>query len=483
MNIRLITTIEKIRNGYWFVPALMVVVAVALSFITVAIDHSLVDRWSGGSFGWLGSGDPDGARSFLSTVAGSMITIAGVTFSITMVALAQASAQFGPRVLTNFMRDRGNQIVLGTFIATFTYCLFVLRSVKSIVDGVFVPHVSILVGVALAIASVGVLVYFFHHITMLLRAEYIIEDVGAQLGIAVQHLYPEQLDYSRYMHQLQAEEDRPTELDMDDAYMITVSRRGYVQVIDIEGLVKLAEQQDGIMRLNYRPGDYVVEGSEIAALWSDDDPGDDVREQIAGAFVLGKQRLRMQDVEFPVHQLVEIAVRALSPGINDPFTAMACINQLSSGLAQLVERSIPAGFHYDDAGRLRLLTDALTFTDVLEAAFHQIRQHARGDVAVTLALLDAIATIATHTRTREQRVTLSRQAEMILRGSQDAVPEEWDRDDIKAHYEAAVHELSEQPDDEEGEEAENGASGTETAPESESESTDPGVVQNADFVS
>ncbi len=163
---------------------------------------------------------------------------------------------------------------------------------------------------------------------------------------------------------------------------------------------------------------------------------------IRKAFVLGNQRLRVHDVEFTVNQLVEIAVRALSPGINDPFTAFGCIDQLGAGLTQLVKRSIPAGYHLDKDGQLRVLTDALTFTSILDAAFDQIRQHARSDTAVTIRLLEAITTIAPHTRTAEQRKTLRRQAEMIHRGSQEAIPEKWDRDDIEGRYRLASDALN-----------------------------------------
>lgn len=446
LNIKLVTRFEKIRSSYWFIPAIMVVGAVALAFVTVDIDQSRIEDWPG-IFGWITSGDPEEARSFLSTIAGSMITIAGVTFSITMVALVQASGQFGPRLLVNFMRDTGNQIVLGTFIATFIYCLLVLRSVRSAENLEFVPHFALLIAFGLSIFSVGVLVYFFHHIAIMLQAEHVISAVGRELEQAVARLYPDELTFAKFKHQLEQPGDLPEHLDMDDASAVTATRTGYVQAIDVDSLLEIAEKRDSVLRLMYRPGDFIAKGSVIAAAWPGTAIKDAVKEQIEAAFVLGQQRLRLQDVEFPVNQLVEIAVRALSPGINDPFTAMACVDQLASGLAQLVERSIPAGYRYGEDGELRLLTDALTFTGVIAAAFDQIRQHGRSDVAVTMRLLEAIATIAPHTRTREQRDVLSRQAEMLMRGSQDAIPEEYDREDIKRRYQQAMKALKERADD------------------------------------
>ncbi len=445
LNIKFIARLEKIRSSYWFIPTVMVVGAIVLAVAAVEIDQARQTSWPG-FFGWIASGSPEEARSFLATVAGSMITIASVTFSITMVALVQASGQFGPRLLVNFMRDRGNQIVLGTFIATFIYCLMVLRSVRSTEHNIFVPHFALLIAFGLSISSVGVLVYFLHHIAIMLQAEHVIGAVGRELERAVARLYPDELTFSEFRHELEQPGDLPDYLDMDEASTVTATRNGYVQAIDADGLLALAEENDWVLRLMHRPGDFIANGSVIVAVWPDADLQEDVTQQIEEAFVLGQQRLRIQDVEFPVNQLVEIAVRALSPGINDPFTAIACVDQLTSGLSQLVERSIPAGYRYGEDGKLRLLTDALTFTSIIAAAFDQVRQHARADVAVTMRLLEAIATIAPHTRTREQREVLTRQAEMLRRGSENAIPEELDRQDIERRYQQAVEALTQHAD-------------------------------------
>lgn len=442
MNTRLITSLEKLRGSYWFLPALMVILAIGLSLVTVTIDREYLDTWPE-ALDWIDIGDPDGARTFLSTIAGSMITVAGVVFSITIAALVQASGQFGPRLLGNFMRDQGNQIVLGTFIATFMYCLLVLRSVTDTEREVFVPHLALLVGLFLIVASAGVLVYFFHHISASLQAETVIASVGRELEMAVARLFPQEMNVSAFERPGTQGYDVLAELDQDEAGMVPAIRSGYLQAIDMEGLVALAEEHDLVLRLAHRPGDFVAKESDLVAVWPEDRLDDELESRIERAFVLGNQRLRLHDVEFMVNQLVEIAVRALSPGINDPFTAMGCVDQLSAGLTQLVKRSVPAGYHLDSSDQLRVVTDALTFTGIIDAAFDQIRQHARGDVAVTIRLLEAIAAIAPHTRTSEQRVTLARQAEMISRASQEAIPEEWDRDDIEKRYRQAMRAIDE----------------------------------------
>ena len=442
MNARVITYLEKLRGSYWFVPTVMVLVAIGLSLVTVEIDRKHLDTWPE-AFNWIDIGDPDGARSFLSTVAGSMITVAGVVFSITIAALVQAAGQYGPRLLGNFMRDRGNQIVLGMFIATFMYCLLVMRSVTDTDREVFIPHLALLVGMLLTITSAGVLVYFFHHISVSLQAETVIASVGKELETAVARLFPQQMNVAVFERPNARDEDALADLDREDADMVPAVRSGYLQAIDIEDLIGLAEEHDLVLRLVHRPGDFVAKENDLVAVWPPGKLDDEMGARIERAFILGDQRLRLHDVEFTVNQLVEIAVRALSPGINDPFTAIGCVDQLSAGLTQLVKRSVPAGHHLDGNDQLRVVTDALTFTGIIDAAFDQIRQHARSDVAVTIRLLESIAAIAPHTRTSEQRDTLARQAEMIYRGSQESIPEEWDRDDVEKRYRQAMRALEE----------------------------------------
>lgn len=174
---RLANLWESLRTSYWFVPTLMTAGGVALSFASVHLDERVNYKWVR-TVGWIWAGGAEGARQVLSTIAGSMITVAGVAFSITIVALTLASNQFGPRLLRNFVRDAGNQIVLGTFIATFVYCLLVLRTVRGEDDTEFVPYVSVTLGVAFALTSLGVLIYFIHHVAISIQAENLIASVA-----------------------------------------------------------------------------------------------------------------------------------------------------------------------------------------------------------------------------------------------------------------------------------------------------------------
>ncbi len=181
---------ESLRTSYWFVPTVMTAGAVGLSFASVHLDQVVKAEWVR-AVGWIWAGSPEGARQVLSTIAGSMITVAGVAFSITIVALTLASTQFGPRLLRNFVRDLGNQVVLGTFVSTFVYCLLVLRTVRGGDVAEFVPYLSVTLGVAFALASLGVLIYFIHHVSGAIQAEHLIASVADELEDAIERMFPE----------------------------------------------------------------------------------------------------------------------------------------------------------------------------------------------------------------------------------------------------------------------------------------------------
>lgn len=198
--------------------------------------------------------------------------------------------------------------------------------------------------------------------------------------------------------------------------------------------MKLAIEHNLLLRLEHRPGNFIASGNHLVKVWPNERFEKGLGEKINDAFIFGAQRLRLQDVEFAIDQLVEIALRALSPGINDPFTAMACVDRLGVALARLAERQIPSGYRYDDENKLRLMADSVTFEGLVETAFNQIRQYGRSSVAVTIRLLETIAVIAAHTHIQTEREALRRQAKMIKQGSDEAIPEERDRQDVEESY-------------------------------------------------
>ncbi|MBD1939753.1 DUF2254 domain-containing protein [Microcoleus sp. FACHB-68] len=441
MNIKLSKLWDSLHSSYWFVPALMSGSAMVLAFAMLALDRA-------GKSGFIEklaliyTGGPDGARTMLSTVAGSMITVAGTAFSIVIVALTLASSQFGPRLLRNFMQDTGNQIVLGTFIGTFIYCLLVLRTIRGDDYNLFVPQLAVTFGIVLAITSIGVLIYFIHHASTSIQSWHVIGEVSKDLNHAIDHLFPQKIGQGNPGQKQRWVDEIPVNFDKE-ASPVLATKSGYLQAVDDKRLMKIAKSNNLLLRLKYRPGKFIVQDSELVMVWPGERMNEKLYGQIYGAFMLGLQRTEQQDVEFCINQLVEIALRAVSPGINDPFTAIQCIDQLSAALCRLAQRDLPSPYRYDDENNLRAIANSVTFAGITDDAFNQIRQYGGSDVAVTIRLLEAIAAIAPHTRNRKDREALLHHATMIERGSQQ-LSEEHDRKDVEERYLAAVKLLSNQ---------------------------------------
>jgi uncharacterized membrane protein len=420
----------RLRESYWFVPALMAAVAVAFANVTIIVDDVLGERGVHGLV-WVYAGGPEGARAVLSTVAGSMITVTALVFSITMVALSFASSQLGPRLLVNFIRDTGNQVVLGTFVATFLYCLLVLRTVRAGPDTAFVPHLSVTVAVTLAIGSLGVLVYFIHHVAVGIQADAVIATVARELEDAIDHLFPEMLGEGP-PEPMRPAADLPVDFE-GTARSVAATDTGYIRAIDTEGLMRLATEHNLVIRLLRRPGHFITRGIHVARVLPEGELGDAVAQAIGRVFILGDRRTLEQDVEFAVNQLVEVALRALSPGVNDPFTALTCVDRLGAALCRLAARTIPSRYRYDEQGALRVVTGEVTFAGVVDAAFDQIRQAARANVAVTLRLLETITVVLEAVRRPGDGEALLRQAAMVYR-SGEAISESEDRAAIEERY-------------------------------------------------
>ena len=390
---------------------------------------------------WIYTGGADGARAVLSSVAGSMVSVVATAFSITIVALQLASSNFGPRLLRNFMQDTGNQIVLGTFIATFIYCLLVLRTIHAGGEGysLFVPQLSVTVGTGLAIVSIGVLIYFIHHASTIIQASHVITQVSGDFDKALDRLFPGKIGEGKANNSRQVGEI-PANFD-SEASPIKATGEGYLQAIDDDELMKTARQYNLLVRLTTRPGKFIVKGSDLAMVFPEKQVNQSLNKQINQAFILGQERTEYQDVKFPIDQLVEIALRAISPGINDPFTAIRCIDRLSAGLSRLAPRDFPSPYRYDDEQNLRVIVEGVTFGGLVDAAFNQIRQYSKSDVAVTIRLLEAIGCIATYTRNSKQREALRRHAEMILNSSREQISQEQDQKDVEERYHQVIKAL------------------------------------------
>ncbi|MGV0028709.1 DUF2254 domain-containing protein [Phormidesmis priestleyi] len=426
---------DSLHSSFWFIPTLMVIAAIALSFAAVDFDQTS-DFNIIRKFAWTYSLGPSGSRAILSAIAGSMISVATTAFSITIVALQLASSQFGPRLLRNFMQDTGNQIVLGTFISTFVYSLLVLRTVNGVSQNEFVPHVAVTGGIVLAIASVGVLIYFIHHAASSIQVDHVITRVGQDLDGAIERLFPRKIGQDVPKNQ-QEVDDIPADFDRD-SHPIRSDESKYIQAIDHQELMQIATENNLLLYIQHRPGQFVVKGSPLVQSYPRAHISKKLIKKINSAFILGSQRTEQQDVEFSINQLVEIAARALSPGINDPFTAIRCIDQLTASLCLLAQKDIPSPYRYDDHKHLRVIAEPVTFAGAVDAAFNQIRQYGKSSVDVTIRLLEAIATIASHTQTAEQQRALRHHADMIQRGSEEGISEMSDQQDVNDRYDSVL---------------------------------------------
>jgi uncharacterized membrane protein len=405
---------ESMRASYWFIPSLMASASVLLAFVFVAIDKRI-----GADFldavDILTESKPQGARDVLSTIAGSMITVAGVTFSITIAAVAYAASQFGPRLLTNFMRDRGNQITLGTFIATFLYCLLVLRTIRGMDEpvngtveaaGAFVPHLAIVVAMLFAIASIGVLIYFIHHVPESIHAATVTADIGKDLSRKIDTVFPEMIGEGRGA----GEEYRPDwDLPADffsRARPVTASGSGYIQYIAQDALLGLAVEHDALIRLQYAPGDFVQKGKTLALVYPADDIDDAHVALVRDTFAWGRKRTQVQDIMFLADELIEIAARALSPGVNDPFTAMTCMDWLGAALSRMARRDDPSPFRFDDDRKLRVIARPISFAYFADHILDSARPYVTADELTACHALALMAQVMVEADSESDRELL-----------------------------------------------------------------------------
>lgn len=378
---RLVSLWEVLRGSFWFLPSVMAAAAVILSFGAVQLDAAMeADAY--GRFEFIYLFGPEGARAILSAVATSMITVAGLTFSITMLTLQLASSQFGPRLLRNFMRDRGNQLVLGTFISTFVYCLLVLRTVKGVEGSSFVPHLAVAIGVVL-VAGLAVLIYFIHHTATSIRIETLLASLAQETGATIDRLFPERLGHE--------EPEAKVELpDFSQGNIIQATTSGYVQSIDNGALLRLATEQDAVIHVVSRPGAFVTERDPLLRVVTATELSEDKVDALLGSLIIGIERTPFQDLDFSIRRIVEIAQRALSPGINDPTTALYCIDRLREALVRLAERHPPSSRRHDDEGRLRIVAEPVSFEALAAGALHAVGLYAGSDSDVLKALAAAL---------------------------------------------------------------------------------------------
>ena len=425
---------EALRTNLWLVPTLEVVLAVGLFLLTLALDRA-VYRGSLVLPSWVISGSADAARQILASIAAALITVVGVVFSIMIVTLTLASTQFGPRMLRTFIRDRGTQSTLGTFVATFVYAVLALVAISPGSHGDFVPHLTITVCLALVLADLAVLIYFIHHIATSIQLPRVIAGIAAELSDAIEAGAGEP-EWAGGTERGPTAAELHTRLDASGG-PVPAPTSGYLQFVRHRTLVRIAMELDAVIRLDHRPGHFLVQGHQLATVWpSEAAPA--VARSLARAHITGSTRTLAQDISFAVDQLVEIAIRALSTAVNDTFTALTCIDWLGESLCRIAAHWDPNPVHRDPNGHIRVITVPVSYERLVQRAFEKIRQSGRAMPAVLIRQLDALAEIMAETSSPEQRGVLLAQAEMIERVSAESVDEPSDRADVHRRYLAVL---------------------------------------------
>ncbi len=412
----------SLRGSFWFLPSLIVAGSVAVAVALIQVDTAGSQQWMSRWPRLFGAG-AEGARGMLSTIAGSTMTVVGVTFSMTLVTLALASSQYTSRILRNFTGDRVTQVVLGMFTGIFTYCLIVLRTIRGGDEGVFVPSLAVTFAMVLAIGGIVTLIFFIHHIASSIQASSIVASVAAETLVAVDRLFPEKLGKGPTDD---TEDQSPLTLPERKWQAVPVKGNGYIQSLDDATLLRVAREQKTIVRMECGVGEFVVQDTPLVSLALDDPPGNDLIAELQNAYGIDRHRTVMQDSGFGIRQLVDIALKALSPGINDTTTAVMCVDYLTAILSRLATRDIPSSHRYED-GELRVIVIGPTFASLVEESFDQIRGSAQGNLAIMLKMLGALQTIGRLTDDTNRRWILGEQMRWIAEVGAQSLPSGHDR--------------------------------------------------------
>ncbi len=385
---------EQLRTSLWFVPALFAVAAALVAAGTLAVDSRL-SRDAG--FFFLYGGTAEGARSVLSTIAQSMLTFTGLVFTITMLVLQLASSQLSPRVMRTFLRDRANQVVLGLFVATFVFTLVVLRDVRTPIDGDagFVPGLSIWVAFALLLASVGAFIYYIDHMAHAIRASTVVRNIASETEAAIERLYPDPVELDATHEEGSGSRPATDEL-------VSAAHAGVLVGIDEQRLLAQAGEGDRYLELIPPIGDFVPSGAPLLRLggrWDREAVG-----RVVDALAFGEERTLAQDPAFGFRQLVDVAIRALSPGTNDPTTAVQGLDRLHELLRRLAGRAIPSPRRKDDSAHVRLLLPRPDWDDYVGLAIDEIRLAGQGQVQIARRLAFLLADLLTVTDPERQGV-------------------------------------------------------------------------------
>ena len=417
-------TWDNLRVSFWFAPAIMALIAVPLAWLLYGLDRQVPNELLETSRLVI-SGSPDELRVMLVSIATTVLATAGVVFTLLTLPLSTVAAQYGSRLLRVFLGDRTTQIVLGMFVGTFVYGIAAATTILPAEIEPEGPQITATVGLALMMSTFGTLILLVQHISTMLQAPNIAAAAGAELLDVVGLENPNEASLNN--DPAHTAEVARIAIEEAEAFPIRARDIGYIQTLDPDILLTLAQEKDLVIRLQHKPGDFVWRGRVIALVWPAGRFNERLEKQLRRSIRIGNQRTPTQDVEWAVNQLVEMAVRAMSPAINDPFTAMTCLDHIGNGLSLFAQQGAENLNTYDREGQLRLVFEPFSFEELLVASFDMLRHASCDNASVLLHMLETIDVMGQETKAPEARRQLLRHVSLIQAESQAGALIEQDR--------------------------------------------------------
>lgn len=398
MYTRILNIWSNFRASFWFIPTLFLVASIVAAFGMIAFDKhygsTIVQRLP------ILEMSPPAARSILSSIVSAMVSTTGVVFSITIVALSLSSSQFGSRLIRTYRKRKTTHYTLGIFVSTSLFCILVMASIRELEAIQFVPSTSVAMGILLSTLCLAMLVYYIHDMSRAIEAPNVIQRSALDLHDAINRLFPESIGQERADSR---DGCKSSEISTPDGteFNVGVDVVGYLQAIENETVMAIAKEYELTIKLLVRPGDFLFEGSIVAKVFpvhddkfyeyfeNPDDAVEKVSKELTGSLIVGPERTHIQDVLYAFEEVVDIAVRALSAGINDPFTAINCIDRIQAALMLLRTREIPKGQRFDNGGNLRVIAKPVELEECIQASLGVIHNYA-SDSPIVLRRIEAV---------------------------------------------------------------------------------------------
>jgi uncharacterized membrane protein len=421
-----------LRGQFWVIPALITVLAAALSFMVLRYGSGLLDA-SSAKFWWLYSGDANTARDLLSSLLSGLITMTSLVVSVTFVILTLAANQLGPRLIAIFMADRQIQFVLGLFLATILYIILVLRTLNDKLGIAGVPHVAVTIASGLTIACLFALLLYIHKIGRSIIADNVVQQVSEGL----------RQDLGDLLAKARTRETTEPKLDDCHRHSLALHRCGYIQVIDYDKLIGIGRDAEAVLEVRVRPGDFLLSQGDHVVIHAKSPVGQDTEDEIRAAFTIASARTPAQDPRYGLDQLVEIALRALSPSINDPRTAVTVIDHLGAAFEEVLKRSVQPTTMTDKEGMVRVIADRCDLADLFDLAFDPIRQAGARHPLVLIRMANSLGNLSPVADGPMARNVMLGQLAKLAETARLAALTRADRAEVLQHIESAAERISE----------------------------------------